>query len=132
MVSVESEKRHYAFDNGQLVRSMPARFGGHYWDAVKEEAGYGTTPKGLFSIGIMQADMVSNLFEAEMPHSMCFAGGALYCIHGSPMFDAYGYTHPHVEGEAGSAGCINLHTWDAEWLFDWVEPGMPLLVQTDM
>jgi lipoprotein-anchoring transpeptidase ErfK/SrfK len=41
-------------------------------------------------------------------------------IHGTPDSASIGYSASH--------GCIRMHIWEAEWLFQRVEIGTPVLI----
>ena len=50
-----------------------------------------------------------------VPYTMYFHAG--YALHGT-------YWHSNF-GQPMSHGCVNLHTEDAKWLFDWADPALP-------
>ena len=96
--------------DGVVQRTFDVRFGGP------------STPtrEGEFSVGFMNADHVSDLYDTAMPFAMFFSGGQ--AVHYSPDFASVGYN-------GASHGCVNVRDYDAiAGLFDQVALGDRVVV----
>ncbi|MCS7072564.1 MAG: LysM peptidoglycan-binding domain-containing protein [Anaerolinea sp.] len=107
-----SDSRVYAYENGQLVRS------------VLVSTGLPATPtvQGDFTV---QRKYVSQLMAGpgyylpDVPYILYFYQG--YALHGT-------YWHANW-GQPMSHGCVNMPTPEAEWLYYWADIGTPVRVQ---
>jgi peptidoglycan hydrolase-like protein with peptidoglycan-binding domain len=96
--------------DGRVLSSLDVRFGSEYTP----------TREGLFHVGWMDRDHVSNLYGSAMPFSMFFSGGQ--AVHYSSDFAARGYA-------GASHGCVNVRDYDAlASLFDQVTVGDKVVV----
>lgn len=55
----------------------------------------------------------------DVPWVTYFTGS--YAMHGAPWQPFFG------PGAPGSAGCLNMPTGDAQWIYDWTELGTPVV-----
>ncbi len=96
--------------DGQVLRTMEARFGGPGFE----------TREGAFSVFSMSRDHVSSIYETSMPFAMFFSGGQ--AVHYSPDFASVGYA-------GASHGCVNIRDYDGvAALFDEVTVGDDVVV----
>ncbi len=96
--------------DGEVQKTMDVRFGSEYTP----------TREGAFSVGYMNRDHVSSLYDTPMPFAMFFSGGQ--AVHYSPDFAAVGYA-------GASHGCVNIRAKKAiARLFDIVQIGTPVIV----
>ncbi len=96
--------------DGEVQKTMDVRFGSEYTP----------TREGAFSVGYMNSDHVSSLYDTPMPFAMFFSGGQ--AVHYSPDFAAVGYA-------GASHGCANIRDYDGiAWLFDQVRVGDKVIV----
>lgn len=96
--------------DGKVVLALDARFG----------ASGTPTREGVFHVFSKSRDHVSSLYNSWMPFAMFFSGGQ--AVHYSPFFARDGYY-------GASHGCIGVRDIEAaEWLFDRVAIGTPVVV----
>ncbi|MBU0732239.1 L,D-transpeptidase family protein [Patescibacteria group bacterium] len=106
-----SEQKAYAWENGYLQREMLTSTGLP-----------GTpTPTGVFHI---IRKIYSHLYVGPgyyLPNTLYNAEFTrAYYIHGAYWHNNFGHVMSH--------GCINLSYPDAEWMFNWIEVGTPVLI----
>jgi len=102
-----SEQRLFAYQGKELVRTFVVSTG--IWRTP--------TPVGQFAVWIkLRYDNMSGpgYFLHDVPYTMYFYHG--YGIHGT-------YWHNNF-GTPMSAGCVNMITEEAGWLFDWSHVGI--------
>jgi lipoprotein-anchoring transpeptidase ErfK/SrfK len=58
----------------------------------------------------------SYYYVADIPYTMFFH--KTFAIHGTFWHDNFGFTRSH--------GCVNVTPADAKWIFDWINPQIPL------
>ncbi len=107
-----SDQMTYAFDNGQLVRS------------VLSSTGLPATPTvlGDYRIYIKYAAQTMSgpgYYLTDVPYVMYFYQG--YALHGTYWHNNFGNPMSH--------GCVNLPTPEAEWFYNFAEIGTPVHVK---
>jgi LysM repeat protein len=107
-----SDQMTYAFDNGQLVRS------------VLSSTGLPATPTVLGDYRVYvkyNAQTMSGpgYYLPDVPYVMYFYQG--YALHGTYWHNNFGNPMSH--------GCVNLPTPEAEWFYNFAEVGTPVHVQ---
>jgi len=106
IVISKSRRRLDLYDNNRLVRSFPVAVG-------KAST---PTPRGHFTIASKYLNpggiFGSRWLGLSLPH---------YGIHGT--------SNPASIGQAASKGCIRLHNWDVEQLYNLVDIGTPVIIQ---
>jgi lipoprotein-anchoring transpeptidase ErfK/SrfK len=108
-----NQQRVYAYENGQLVRTVLASTGlpatptvqGTYRIYIKREAQTMTGP---------------GYYLPDVPYVMYFYQG--YGLHGTYWHDNFGRPMSH--------GCVNLPTPEAKWFYEWAEIGTPVVVRS--
>lgn len=120
-----SAQRARAIENGVLVSEYK----------ISSGARTTPTPVGRFQVHRKQPLRVSNLdLPYRMPYYMAFTSSESHGIHALPYLGrsagSSGYWHEarsHI-GIPVSHGCIRLLPEDAEKLYEWVEEGIPVLI----
>ncbi len=107
----------YAYENGELVKHMPAVTG-------KRDK---PTPPGKHAIGWKSEDYTSREYNAPMPHAMFFVVKRGIAIHGSTAIP-WRWRANRFGANMGSAGCVSLTPANAKELFDWAPPKTPVFV----
>jgi LysM repeat protein len=107
-----SEQMTYAFENGQLVRS------------VLSSTGLPATPTVLGDYRVYvkygaQTMSGPGYYLPDVPYVMYFYQG--YALHGTYWHNNFGNPMSH--------GCVNLPTPEAEWFFNFAEVGTPVHVK---
>lgn len=107
-----SDQMTYAFDNGQLVRS------------VLSSTGLPATPTvlGDYRIYVKYAAQTMSgpgYYLTDVPYVMYFYQG--YALHGTYWHNNFGNPMSH--------GCVNLPTPEAEWFYSFAEVGTPVHVK---
>ncbi len=83
-----------------------------------------TTPLGTYNVTFKDRSSTMSpdkgdertFFIADVPHTLYF--NPPFALHGAFWHERF--------GEPTSAGCVNLSPIDAEWVFDWSEPKLPV------
>jgi hypothetical protein len=110
-----AEQTLAAYEGARMVYATLVSSGLPWW----------STPEGLFQIQrkLRYGDMLGRLPDGEIyylvedvPWTMYFQGP--YALHGAYWHDGFGYQQ--------SRGCVNLTPRDAQWLFEWSTPSVPL------
>ncbi len=112
IVVVLSEQRVYAYENGQLARTMLVSTG---------IAAYPTVT-GNYSIYLKYTSQLMTgpgYYLPNVPYVMYFYKG--YSFHGT-------YWHNNF-GQPMSHGCVNMLTSDAAWLYNWAPIGTSVTVR---
>jgi LysM repeat protein len=107
-----SDQMTYAYENGQLLRSVVVSTG--LW--------YAPTVQGDYNIYIKYTSQTMSgpgYYLPGVPYVMYFYQG--YSLHGT-------YWHSNF-GQPMSHGCVNMPTPEAEWFYNWSEVGTPVHVQ---
>lgn len=107
-----SDSRTYAYENGQLVRS------------VLVSTGLPATPtvQGDFTVQrkyVAQLMAGPGYYLPDVPYILYFYQG--YALHGTYWHENWGQPMSH--------GCVNMPTSEAEWLYNWADIGTPVRVQ---
>ena len=111
----KAQKRVILVQNGQVVRSGKARFGG----VASDGTGPWYTRNGVHSVGYKQWNPVSTLYGVNMPFFVQFSRGQ--GIHFSYEFSEDGYPYSH--------GCIGLKSYKfAQKVYNYAYTGMPVVV----
>ena len=101
-----SEQTLTAYENGVAVRTT----------LVSTGLPRTPTPTGQFRIWIkFRTDDMEGpgYYIEDVPHVMYFYKG--FGLHGVTWHGNFGHPMSH--------GCVNLPTWEAEWLFNWADVG---------
>ena len=117
-----AEQRLRAYENGQLLYDWPCSTGkresptytGHFQVLSKEEMAY------------------ASQWDLDMPHfiGVYRAGGdTINGIHALPILSNGQRLWAGNLGSRASFGCIILGIEEAETLFEWVEPGVPVTIE---
>lgn len=109
-----AEMKLKLYENGAAIKEFPIV-------AKGKEGSYFETPSGLYKIEVKEKEHFSTFGEVYQPWSMQFQGN--FFIHGWPYYP----DGPPV-ASTYSGGCIRLNTADAEEVFRWAKPGIPILV----
>ena len=111
----KSQTRVILVQNGQVLRSGKARFGG----VASDGTGPWYTRNGVHSVGYKQWNPVSTLYGVNMPFFVQFSGGQ--GIHYSYEFAQTGYKYSH--------GCVGLKSYKfAQKVYNFAYVGMPVVV----
>ena len=102
------------YRNGERVETLPIA-------AKGREGSWWETPTGFYTALSREANHFSSIGNVWMPWSVQFYGN--FFIHGWPYF-ADGKDVPSTF----SGGCIRLSTEDAKTVYEFIEPGMPILI----
>ncbi len=86
-----------------------------------------TTPVGQFFINNKHPRAWSNLAGLWMPNWMAFKG-SMYGLHALPIWPDGSKEGLDVLGQPASHGCIRLGDQDAENLYNWINIGVPVLI----
>ena len=106
-----SDQRLYAYEGQTIIRSFVVSTG--LWQTP--------TPVGSYAVWIKlryAAMSGPGYYWPDVPYTMYFYGG--YGIHGA-------YWHNNF-GTPMSAGCVNMITEEAGWLYNWSFVGIPVIV----
>jgi lipoprotein-anchoring transpeptidase ErfK/SrfK len=112
IVVVLSEQRVYAYENGQLVRSVLVSTGLPAYPTVT----------GNFNIYLKYTSQLMygpGYYLPNVPYVMYFYKG--YSFHGT-------YWHNNF-GQPMSHGCVNMPTDEAAWLYNWAPIGTAVTVR---
>lgn len=113
-VTDKSDRRSYFLRDGQLIKLMPSRVGGHFQFRGKWKKGH--TPNGKFGVIWEKQDDSSAIFDnTPMYYSLYFTDRG-HAVHGSDSFTRDG-NYRNAKGRAGSGGCINLTIEHSRWLW---------------
>jgi LysM repeat protein len=107
-----SDQSVYAYENGQLLRTVMASTGLPGTPTV-------TGDYRIYTKYNSQTMSGPGYYLPGVPYVMYFFQG--YSLHGT-------YWHSNF-GQPMSHGCVNLPTPEAEWFFNWAEIGTPVHVQ---
>ncbi len=107
----------YAFQNGQIIKQVVVSTG---------KAGH-ETPAGRFTVQfkIAESDMKGCAFDGcwTVPNVkwQTYFTNQGHALHAAYWYVNWGYQNV-------SHGCVNMHTDDAKWFYDWTEIGTPVVV----
>ncbi|MGC9359667.1 MAG: L,D-transpeptidase family protein [Anaerolineae bacterium] len=121
VVSV-SQRRLRAYENKQLLWDWPV--------AVGRESS--PTQTGAFQVLDKQESAYASLWDLHMPHFIAVyeAGPGFYNgIHGLPLLSSGYRLWEGALGTDASYGCIVLGTDEAAQLYQWAEPGVPVIIE---
>ncbi|NDJ75901.1 MAG: LysM peptidoglycan-binding domain-containing protein [Chloroflexi bacterium] len=107
-----SDQRVYAYENGQLLRSVSVSTGLDVYPTVQ----------GDFNVYLKYDSQTMSgpgYYLPGVPYVMYFYQG--YSLHGT-------YWHSNF-GTQMSHGCVNMYTPDAQWFYNWAPIGTPVHVQ---
>jgi len=128
IVVIQHEHRLYFYQNGELKKSYPVATG---------QAAY-PTPNGTTTVTWMTKNPTWTPPDSpwaqgakpvapgpDNPVGMRWIGTGFsgVGIHGVPSSEDYSI------GTYASHGCIRMYEWDVEELYNWVTPGMPIIIQ---
>lgn len=107
-----SEQKMYAYDNGQLVKTV----------LVSTGVASHPTPRGTYTIGykVKSLRMSGPGYDLpNVPNNLNVTGD--YFIHGAYWHNNFGHPMSH--------GCINLSLPDAAWAYDWAPVGTKVTIK---
>jgi len=128
IVVVQHEHRLYFYQNGELKKSYPVATG---------QAAY-PTPNGTTTVTWMTKNPTWTPPDSpwaqgakpvapgpDNPVGMRWIGTGFsgVGIHGVPSSEDWSI------GTYASHGCIRMYEWDVEELYNWVTPGMPVIIE---
>jgi serine-type D-Ala-D-Ala endopeptidase (penicillin-binding protein 7) len=102
------------YRGGEALRTFPVLSKGR-------DGSWWETPTGLYSVRAKSSNLYSTIGDVWMPWSVQFYGNFL--IHGWPYYPGGA---PVPQGYSG--GCVRLSSEDAEVVFGFARPDMPILV----
>jgi lipoprotein-anchoring transpeptidase ErfK/SrfK len=128
---VVSVRGHYLHANdvqGRLLYHFPTTLGSGY--DPKEGRAYRITSITEDPWWLMQPRLLHtgdpNRPNAKIPPGPNNAVGVMWMALSKPHYGIHGTAEPQTIGYASSSGCVRLTHWDALFLGDRVEPGIPV------
>lgn len=127
IVQPNSTATVYAYNNGQLIKTIGAFSGMPGYD----------TPRGQFTIHYKNPSLTTNRWyenegtEYILNHYVSFTGPSLGYSDDWAFHQMRIPTNGPNKGQmqAGpSHGCLALSPTDAEWIYDWADPGTPVVI----
>lgn len=120
-----SDRRVYLYRNDKQVAAYPVAVGRAGWE----------TPIGEFEVFQRVADPVwQHPFTAEIvppgPENPLGARWLGFWTDGTNSIGFHGTPHEELIGQAVSHGCVRMRNADIEQLFEQIEVGTPVLVQS--
>jgi LysM repeat protein len=112
-----SEQRLWAYQDGGLLSEH----------VISTGIDRSPTQPGIFQVRTHELSAYASLWDLTMPH---FIGiyeawpGFFNGIHGLPTLSSGQRLWANVLGRPASYGCIILDLDDAEWLYNWADPGV--------
>ena len=92
--------------------------------AIREGFENFNTPRGDFEALYKAENHLSSLFNLWMPYSVQFEGD--YFLHGYPTYNNIERT---LVPYGTSGGCIRMSTEDMKEIFEFIEIGMPIIIE---
>jgi LysM repeat protein len=116
-----SEQRMYVYENGALINTFVVSTG---------EPGRETAP-GSYSVLNKIPLAYASTWDLRMPNwlGIYWAGSLQNGIHELPILSNGQRLWAGYLGSRVSYGCVILGSWEAQWLFDWVDVGTPVIIQ---
>lgn len=121
VISVGS-RRLRAYEHGQLLWDWPV--------AVGRESS--PTHTGIFQVLDKEEMAYASLWDLQMPHFIAVyeAGPGFYNgIHALPILSSGYRLWEQALGTDASYGCVVLGVAEAEQLYNWAEPGVPVIIE---
>ncbi|MGK7931277.1 MAG: L,D-transpeptidase [Microcystaceae cyanobacterium] len=118
------EKKVYAYQNSQLLKSFPVAIGKKGWE----------TPKGNFKVLQLVKDPVwQNPWNGKIsppgPNSPLGERWIGFWTDGKNYIGFHGTPGEHLIGQAVSHGCVRMRNKDIKELFELVPMGIPVTVK---
>ncbi len=135
IVVYKSQKKLYAYKNGQIVKEFPISLGKNGLNGHKIERGDYRTPEGTYKIVRKKCDprLYRNLLISYPSKQDCIKckavgkdPGGLVTIHGQPKWNATGVGDAYTLKYDWTEGCIALPNSGMEFLWESVELGVTI------
>lgn len=136
IVVYKSQKKLYAYKNGQIVKEFPISLGKNGLNGHKIERGDYRTPEGVYKIVRKKCDprLYRNLLISYPSKQDCIKckaigkdPGGLVTIHGQPKWNADGRGDAYTLQHDWTEGCIALPNSGMEFL--WEAVGLGVIIE---